>query len=113
LENYEDSVKCLERIYKNFNTLGAITDQFPYTQLIIRENREILSQAHLETIYENFPNYEGYEKSNLAYNKKAKQAKIYWSEDEQKLFLEGIERYGYKSKIKCIDIISNRFKKGI
>lgn len=101
--NYEESIKCLEKIYKNFHTLGMMVDQIPLTPFIIRENREILSQAHLEQNKDYFPvkmnnNYE-YEKSQYKNSEKKKQQKTKWSEEEQRLFLEGLELYGYKSKI--------------
>jgi hypothetical protein len=100
--NYEESIKCLEKIYKNFHTLGMMVDQIPLTPFIIRENREILSQAHLEQNKDYFPvkmnnNYE-FEKSQFKNLEKKKQQKTKWSEEEQRLFLEGLELYGYKSK---------------
>jgi hypothetical protein len=105
-QNYEESIKCLEKIYKNFHILGSIADQIPYTPLVIKENREILSQAHTEKINERFPyklrdHYE-FEKSSTKNNGKKKQKKIKWSAEEQDLFLQGLELYGAKSKIYLI-----------
>lgn len=77
-----------------------MADQFAYTPYIIRENREILSQAHLDQINDKFPvkmnnNYEF--ETQLNYQQKQKQVKSKWSEKEQILFMEGIELYGVKS----------------
>lgn len=77
-----------------------MADQFSYTPHIIRENREILSAAHLEKINEKFPikiNSCDYEKTHNINFKKPKQLKVKWSEEEQKLFLEGLGMYGPKS----------------
>ncbi len=38
-----------------------------------------------------------YEKSNNKFKAKKKQKKIKWSAEEQRLFLEGLEKYGIKS----------------
>ena len=83
-------------------TLGMMADQFSYTPHIIRENREILSVAHLDKMNEKFPikiNSYDYEKTHNTNYKKAKQLKIKWSEQEQRLFLEGLNMFGPKSKI--------------
>jgi hypothetical protein len=48
-------------------TLGMMADQFSYTPHIIRENREILSVAHLDKMNEKFPikiNSYDYEKTH-------------------------------------------------
>jgi len=100
---YEESINCLEKICKNFQTLGVMVDQIPLTSFIIRENREILSHAHLEKNKDYFPmkmnnNYD-YEKSQFKNSEKKKQQKTKWSEEEQRLFLEGLELYGYKSNL--------------
>ncbi len=79
-----------------------MADQFSYTPHIIRENREILSQAHLEKMNDKFPikfNNFDYEKNHSFTNKKPKQLKIKWSDEEQNLFLEGLNTYGARSKI--------------
>ena len=48
-------------------------------------------------------NYE-YDKNELS-NRKSKQVKRRWSEEEQVKFLEGLELYGAKSKLYwCLDI---------
>lgn len=77
-----------------------MADQFSYTPHLIRENREILSFAHLEKMNEKFPikisNYD-YEKTHNLSNKKPKQLKVKWSEEEQKLFLEGLNTFGPRS----------------
>jgi len=103
-QNYEDSVKSLEQIYKNFHVLGVIADRSAFTPLIIRESRELLSQAHLEKVQNKFPckvnlNYE-YEKSYRDVGTKIKQKKTKWSGEEQELFLQGLELYGPKSNKK-------------
>ena len=99
--NYEESIKCLEKIHKNFHTLGTMVDQIPFTPFIIRENREILSNAHIEQTKDCLPvkinnNYE-FDKNQFKNSEKKKQQKTKWTEDEQRLFLEGLELYGYKS----------------
>jgi hypothetical protein len=98
--NIEESVNFLEKIYKNFHTLGTIADQLPCTQSIIRENREILSYAHLEKLNEKIPynNQFEYQKRDVRSGNKKKQSKSKWSIEEHKLFLEGLELYGCKSK---------------
>ena len=77
-----------------------LSDQFSYTPHIIRENREILSMAHLEKMNDKFPikinNYD-YEKTHSFTNKKPKQLKIKWSDEEQKLFLEGLSMFSARS----------------
>ena len=76
-------------------------DQFPYTPHIIRENREILSSSHLETMNDKLPikinNFEC-EKSHSYLNKKPKQLKVKWSDEEHNQFLEGLRIYGPRSK---------------
>ena len=99
----------MEKISKNFFLLGNFIDQFPNTPHLIRENRvkcffnfqEILSQSHLEKFNEHFPlkisnNFENLEK--IQKNKKSKQQKIKWTPEEHKIFLEGINKFGPKSK---------------
>lgn len=101
-QNYEESVKSLEKINKSFHILGSMADQIPYTPFIIRESREVLSQAHLEKLQDKYPcklnvHYE-MEKSHNKSNGKKKQKKTKWAPEEQELFLEGLEKYGPKSK---------------
>ncbi len=101
-QNYEESVKSLEKIYKNFHILGGMTDQIPYSPFIIRENREILSQAHIDKLHDRFShkignNFES-NKNFSRVNGKKKQLKTKWSKEEQFLFMEGLELYGAKSK---------------
>ena len=76
-----------------------MADQFAYTPEIIQENREILSQAHLDSIIDNFPLMK-LNKSLYTNNEKTKEKQIKkpWTEKEQQLFLEGIEKFGMKSK---------------
>ena len=104
-ENFEESINCIERVARNFHFLGMMADQFAYTPELIQENRELLSQAHVNTIYDKFPKYEIMKNIHLRTNKKVKQHKVKWSEKEQKLFLEGIEKFGYKSKHNFIEQI--------
>ena len=112
-ENYEDSIRCIESIAKNFHILGVMADQFAYTPEIIQENRELISQAHVSTIYDKFPKFEMNRNIRARNVKKAKQQKRKWTEKEQILFLEGIKKYGTKSKtiFKFICFYKNRFKK--
>jgi hypothetical protein len=99
-DSIEDSIKCLEKIHRNFHTLGNIADQFPNTPVVIRENREILSQYHLDKLNEKFPlmnpTYEN-DKAHSNSNNKPKQLKKKWTEKEQILYLEAMELYGPKS----------------
>ena len=97
-ENYEDSIRCIESIAKNFHILGVMADQFAYTPEIIQENRELISQAHVSTIYDKFPKFEMNRNIRARNVKTAKQQKRKWTEKEQILFLEGIKKYGTKSK---------------
>jgi hypothetical protein len=93
----------LEKICKNFHTLLTAADQFPYTPNIIREERELLSQAHLEKINDSFPlkmnNSYDYDKNEMSSNRKPKQMKKKWSQEEQNLFIQGLDLYGAKSNI--------------
>lgn len=100
--NIEESVNMIEKIYKNFHNLGLIADQIPFTPTIIRENREILSSAHLEKLNERIPDKMNYEftRRDLKPGNKKKQTKIKWSSREHELFLEGLNMYGLKSKNK-------------
>ena len=92
-----------------------MADQFAYTPEIIQENREMLSQAHLDFIIDNFPLMELNKGLFTSHSKpKEKQIKKPWTEKEQKLFLEGIEKFGMKSNLnlyKYIFYICFRFKK--
>jgi hypothetical protein len=99
--NIQESVNFLERIYKNFHTLGTIADQLPCTPSVIRENREILSSAHLEKLNEKIPYNSQFEyhKKDLKSGNKKKQSKSKWSAQEHQLFLDGLELFGYKSKL--------------
>ncbi len=84
-----------------------MVDQFPYTPHIIRENREILSVAQLDKMNEKFPikiNSYDYEKTHNINNRKPKQLKVKWSDEEQKLFLEGLNIYGSRSIIIFISL---------
>ena len=77
-----------------------MADQFAYTPEIIQENREMLSQAHLDSIIDNFPLMELNKGLFTSHSKpKEKQIKKPWTEKEQKLFLEGIEKFGMKSNL--------------
>ncbi len=77
-----------------------MADQFAYTPEIIQENREMLSQAHLDSIIDNFPLMELNKGLFTNHSKpKEKQIKKPWTEKEQKLFLEGIEKFGMKSNL--------------
>ena len=98
LENYEESLICLEKIANNFHLLGRVADQYAYTPQVIQDNRELLSQAHVDSIYDKFPKIEINKNTNLKKHKKLKQHKVKWSDNEQKLFLEGIKEFGMKSK---------------
>ena len=99
IDNFQESVVCLESIAKNFHILGLMADQFAYTPEVIQENREMLSQAHLDSIIDNFPSMELNKSLYTSHTKpKEKQIKKPWTENEQKLFLEGIEKFGMKSK---------------
>ena len=83
-----------------------MADQFAYTPEIIQENREMLSQAHLDSIIDNFPLMELNKGLFTSHSKpKEKQIKKPWSEKEQKLFLEGIEKFGMKSNYFIFHII--------
>ena len=98
VDNFQESVVCLESIAKNFHILGIMADQFAYTPEVIQENREMLSQAHLDSIIDNFPSMELNKSLYANHSKpKEKQIKKPWTEKEQKLFLEGIEKFGMKS----------------
>ncbi len=78
-----------------------MADQNAITPLIIRESRELLSQAHLDKMQDKFPckvnlHYD-YDKINRRISVKKKQKKTKWSSQEQELFLNGLELYGFKS----------------
>ena len=105
----------MESITRNFHILGNIFDRSPLTTEIIQQNREILSQAHLNSIYTKYPNNQDISNNNNLHErkfKKEKQIKIKWTKEEQILFLEGIEKFGMKSKIiiLIIYLLINRFK---
>lgn len=76
-------------------------DQFPYTPHIIRENREILSSCQLEKMNDKLPikinNFDS-EKTKGYLNKKPKQLKVKWSDEEHNQFLEGLRMFGPRSK---------------
>ena len=97
-QNYgriEDSINSLENIVGNFNYLGLMIDQIPLSQKIIQENREILSQAHLNQLSsDKFPKFDYKDKFSMKIIKKNKQKKVKWTEKEQQLFLEGINKFG-------------------
>ena len=100
-DNFQQSIVCLESIAKNFHILGLMADQFAYTPEIIQENREMLSQAHLDSIIDSFPLMELNKGLYTSHSKpKEKQIKKPWTDKEQKLFLEGIEKFGMKSNKK-------------
>ena len=76
-------------------------DQFPYTPHIIRENREILSSCQLEIMNDKLPikiNNLDCEKTHGYFNKKPKQLKVKWSDEEHNKFLEGLKLFGFRSK---------------
>lgn len=81
-----------------------MVDRFAYTPELILENRELLSQAHVDSIYDKIPTCEINKPIHTRTNKKAKQLKVKWSDTEQKLFLEGLDKFGMKSK----EYISNQ-----
>ena len=59
----------------------------------------MLSQAHLDSLYDSFPSMDLNKNLYTSHSKpKEKQIKNKWTNEEQKLFLEGIEKYGMKSK---------------
>ena len=107
-ENYEESINYLEAVAKNFHFLGSMVDQFAYTPELIQENRELLSQAHVDMIYDKFPKYEINKNVHYRPVKKAKQHKVKWSEKEQNLFLEALDMYGVKNLKKVSDHIGSR-----
>ena len=56
----------------------------------------------MNSIYSKFPNNQEINTNNNLHDrkfKKEKQIKIKWTKEEQNLFLEGIEKFGMKSKI--------------
>lgn len=75
-----------------------MADRFAYTPELILENRELLSQAHVDSIYDKIPTCEISKPIHTRTNKKPKQHKVKWSDAEQNMFLEGLEKYGMKSK---------------
>lgn len=96
---YEESVSCLEQIVGNFHSLGLMVDQFAFTPDIIQENREMLSQAHLEKACgDKIPKSDYRKKLCLKMSKKTKQKKVKWTEEEQNKFLEGIQTFGTNGK---------------
>lgn len=59
----------------------------------------MLSQVHLDSIYDSFPSMEFNKNKYTSHSKpKEKQIKNPWTQKEQQLFLEGIEKFGMKSK---------------
>ena len=73
---------------RRFHFIGLSIDQFPLTTQIIQANREILSQAHIDSIYDKDPTI------NINKNFQIKTFK-----KEKKLFQEGIDKFGEKSII--------------
>lgn len=101
--NYHESLINLEKMIPNLKFLGKIVDRFPH---LIRENREILSQAHYEKFIEEstsirlnkkFKDSSDYNKNDFYSRKKPKQVKNKWTKLEEDKFKEGLERYGHKS----------------
>jgi hypothetical protein len=83
---------------RRFHFIGLSIDQFPLTTQIIQANREILSQAHIDSIYDKDPSINFNKNFQIKSIKKEKQIKRKWSEKEKKLFQEGIDKFGEKSK---------------
>lgn len=96
-ENFEQSIKCLEGIFNNFQILGLMADQFAYTPELIQDYREILSQAHLDSIYDKSSESNIDKYYYVKPKEKEKQVKNKWTEKEQQLFLEGLEKFGMKN----------------
>jgi hypothetical protein len=83
---------------RRFHFIGLSIDQFPLTTQIIQANREILSQTHIDSIYDKDPTINFNKNFQIKSIKKEKQIKRKWSEKEKKLFQEGIDKFGEKSK---------------
>jgi hypothetical protein len=101
--NHEEAILLLEESKNNFLLLGNILDKTNQGQLIYRENREILSSQDIKTYTKEYPNLQLVSKDSIIINDKLKiirpkQLKTKWSEIEEKLFREGIELYGKRSK---------------
>lgn len=97
--NIAESINCLESCMRRFHFIGLSIDQFPLTTQIIQANREILSQAHIDSIYDKDPTININKNFQIKTFKKEKQIKRKWSEKEKKLFQEGIDKFGEKSII--------------
>ena len=112
MENIESSVKSLGNIFVYFHILGALTDKMSLFDEVIKQNREILPQSVLNLIYgfanKNNPNFNDnvFENRNeeitSGSNSKSrgKQLRMKWTADENRLFYEGIEKFGVKGKEK-------------
>ena len=102
IDKIEESVECIEKIAQNFHILGSLSDQFQATQEIIREHREILSQNHIDKIYGCDDKEITSEEKKIYFSNpkpKGKQIKNPWTEQEQKLFIEGLDKFGNKSNL--------------
>ena len=63
-----------------------------------KANRKILTQGYIDFIYDKTPSITFNKNFQIKSIKKEKQIKRKWSEKEKKLFQEGIDKFGEKSK---------------
>ena len=101
LQNKKKHSQCidtLENCAENFYRLGNIIDKLFIFPLILKDQREIISNNEMK-FYNTIFNNKFLNKQERKFPpKKIKQHKLKWTEEEEKKFEEAIELYGNKSK---------------
>ena len=101
--NLEEAMSLLEDCKSNFYLLGNLLDKINQSSIIYRDNREILSSEDIKVFISDYPNVRipckdvMFKKTNSS-SKKPKQLKTKWTLEEEKLFRDGIDLYGKRSK---------------
>jgi hypothetical protein len=99
----EESMLLLEECKSNFYLLGNLLDKINQSSIIYRDNREILSSEDIKLFISDYPNIripckDVMFKKTTTSSKKPKQQKTKWTLEEEKLFRDGIDLYGKRSK---------------
>eukprot|EP00347_Sterkiella_histriomuscorum_P016250 403353912 len=90
-----DCFKLVEKLHQNLVFLAGAADLQSNSRFVLRENRELISKEDLQDFYQKFPLQD-----SLFMKERPKQVKIPWTDEEQLLFIEGLELHGAKIQVR-------------
>jgi len=100
-DKMDECLNNLEKAHYNLMTLCYAADHQRNTPFVLRDERELVSQQDLDKFYTSLPNKTfqvnpAISEQKIGDKTKKKQVKHPWTDDEHKLFLEALEKFGPK-----------------